>query len=43
MLVRIYQDTKVRTNNIIQKRLYDEENLLIENVHSHWKQVMIVD
>jgi hypothetical protein len=26
-------------SHIIQKRLYDEERLLIENVHSHWRQV----
>jgi hypothetical protein len=25
--------------HIIQKRLYDEERLLIENVHLHWRQV----
>jgi hypothetical protein len=26
-------------SHIIQKQLYDKERLLIENVHSHWRQV----
>ncbi len=30
-------------SHIIQKRLFEEESLLIEDVHSHWRQVIMID